>query len=150
MPCLLPKGYTVLLADLQDLGRCRMMLHLASCCSKRWELIESPLGVNLCASSVSEAGQADVSIWLFCVTLGAVFSLFFTISVPPDKSQTCSMRKPVARGRDIILPPLLRDARAALLSPVNGEQGKHFPWLFILKQLFSICFCILFLKWAGH
>lgn len=89
----------------------------------------------MCILCVREARQADVSIWLFCVSFSAVFSLFLTISVLPDKSQTCSVRKQVARGRDMILTPLLRDVRTAVSVSCEWGTGKTFPLAFYFKAV---------------
>lgn len=110
----------------------------------------SPWSESVCILSVSEARQADVRIWLFCVTVGTVCSFFLTISVPPDKPQTCTIRKQVARGRGMILIPLLRSVRAALPVSYEWGTGKTFPLAFYFQAVLSICFCILCLKWAGH
>lgn len=102
------------------------MPHLASCCTKKREIIESSSwSETVCIFCIIETQQADVSILLqpFCITFVAVFSLFFlTISILPDKSKTCSLRKQATGGRDVILAPSLRDVRAALA--VSCEQGR--------------------------
>lgn len=153
VPCFLPKGYTVLSADPQILGRCKMMLHLASCCSKRWELIESPLG-STCVHplSVRLAGRREhlaVLCHLGCSFLSSPYYLsLLSFLQTSHRPAAWGSQWPEAGTRSWL--PCWGMLGQHSLSPVNGEQGKHFPWFFILKRLFSICFCILFLKWAGH